>query len=174
MIKPTFIFLIPPPILAKTQKEVNELSKYFKKNTNHQQKKSYANATSSTKQPSPSAPKNIIKEMLKIKETFSNLPNKKIEQVHKVINSSNNTAKLRISMTTKGLSQKQVIIPMSYNIAKEFIKDSSSHVVNINRVLKTIKSSTIANFICVEDKDIIITTNIVSSGSDLQEIEKYI
>jgi len=174
MIKPTFIFLIPPPILAKTQKEVNELSKYFKKNTNHQQKKSYTNATSSTKQPSPSAPKNIIKEMLKIKETFSNLPNKKIEQVHKVINSSNNTAKLRISMTTKGLSQKQVIIPMSYNIAKEFIKDSSSHVVNINRVLKTIKSSTIANFICVEDKDIIITTNIVSSGSDLQEIEKYI
>ena len=77
-------------------------------------------------------------------------------------------------MTTKSLSQKQVIIPMSYNIAKEFIKDSSSHVVNINCALKKIKSSTITNFICVEDKDIIITTNIVSSGSDLQEIEKYV
>ena len=34
MVKPTFISPIPFPILAKTQKEVNELSKYFKKNTN--------------------------------------------------------------------------------------------------------------------------------------------
>ena len=92
---------IPPPIPAKTQKEVNELSKYFKKNTNPQQIKPYANATSSIKQPSLSASKNIVKEMLKIKETFSNLLNKKIEQVHKVINSSKNKAKLRISMTTK-------------------------------------------------------------------------
>jgi len=112
--------------------------------------------------------------MLKIKEIFPNLPNKKIKQVYKVINSSNNTAKPRISMTTKGPSWKQVIIPMSYNIAKEFIKNSSSHIVNINHALKLIKSSTIANFIHVEDKGIIITTNIVSLGSDLQEIEKYI
>ena len=34
IVKPTFIFPISSPILAKTQKEVNELSKYFKKNTN--------------------------------------------------------------------------------------------------------------------------------------------
>jgi len=34
MVKPTFISPIPSPILVKTQKEVNELSKYFKKNTN--------------------------------------------------------------------------------------------------------------------------------------------
>jgi len=78
-VKPTFISPISPPILAKTQKEVNKLLKYFKKNTNSQQKKSYANATSSTKQPSSSAPKNIVKKMLKIKKTFLNLPNKKIE-----------------------------------------------------------------------------------------------
>ena len=77
-------------------------------------------------------------------------------------------------MTTKSPSQKQVIIPMSYDIAKEFIKDSSSHIVNINHALKAIKSSTIANFIRVENKDIIITTNIVLLGSDLQEIEKYV
>ena len=173
-VKPTFISPIPPPILAKTQKEVDELLKYFKKNTNSQQKKSYANATSSTKQPSLSAPKNIVKKMLKIKETFLNLPNKKIEQVHKVINSSNNKAKPKISMTTKSPSQKQVIISMSYNIAKEFIKDSSSHIVNINHALKAIKSSTIADFIRIEDKGIIITTNIVLLGSDLQEIEKYV
>ena len=77
-------------------------------------------------------------------------------------------------MTTKGSSRKQVIIPMSNNIAKEFIKNSSLHVVNINHVLKAIKSSMIANFICVKDKGIIIMTNNISSGSDLQEIEKYI
>jgi len=32
----------------------------------------------------------------------------------------------------------------------------------------------IADFIHVEDKDIVVTTNNVLSGSDLQEIEKYI
>ena len=32
----------------------------------------------------------------------------------------------------------------------------------------------IADFIRVEDKDIIIMTNIISSGSDLQKIEKYV
>jgi len=63
---------------------------------------------------------------------FPNLLNKKIEQVQKVINSSNNKSKPRITMTTKGPSRKQVIIPINNNIAKEFIKDSSSHIVNIN------------------------------------------
>jgi len=106
--------------------------------------------------------------MLKIKETFLNLPNKKIEQVQKVINNSNNKSKL------KGPSRKQVIIPMNNDITKEFIKNSSLHIININWALKAIKSSTIANFIRVEDKGIVITTNNVSSGSDLQEIEKYI
>ena len=70
--------------------------------------------------------------MLKIKETFPNLPDKKIKQVQKVINDSNNKSKLRITMTTKDLLRKQVIIPMNNDIIKEFIKDSSSYVVNIN------------------------------------------
>jgi len=77
-------------------------------------------------------------------------------------------------MTTKGSSRKQVIIPMNNNITKEFIKESILHVVNINWALKTIKTSTIADFIQVEDKGIIITTNNISLGSDLQEIEKYV
>jgi len=46
-------------------------------------------------------------------------------------------------MTTKGLLRKQVIIPMNNDIAKKFIKDSSSHIININQALKAIKSSTI-------------------------------
>jgi len=63
---------------------------------------------------------------------------------------------------------------MNNDIAKEFIKNSSKHIVNINHALKTIKSNTIANFIHVDSKSIIITTNNVSSGSDLQEIDKYV
>ena len=70
-------------------------------------------------------------------------------------------------MTTKSPLRKQVIIPMNNDITKEFIKDLSSHIININRAFKTIKSSTIVNFIWVEDKGIIITTNNVSLGSDL-------
>jgi len=101
IVKSTFISLISPLIPAKLQKEVNELSKYFKKNTNSQQKKLYANATSSFKQPSPVTPKNIARETLKIKETFPNLPDKKIEKMQKVINGSKDKVKLKINMITK-------------------------------------------------------------------------
>ena len=172
IVKPTFISSIPSLIFAKSQKEVNELLKYFKKNTNFQQKKSYA--TSLPKQPSLATPKNIAREMLKIKKMFSNLPNKKIKKMQKVINGSKDKVKLKINMTTKGLSRKQVIIPMNNNIAKKFIKNSSLHVANINCALKTIKSNIIADFIHVNNKGIVITTNNISSESDLQEIEKYV
>jgi len=117
---------------------------------------------------------NIAREMLKIKEIFPNLSNKKTKEMQKIINSSNEKVKPKINMTTKGLSRKQVIIPMNNNIVKEFIKRSSKHMVNINCALKMIKSNTIANFIHVDSKGIIITTNNISSGSDLQEIDKYV
>ena len=77
-------------------------------------------------------------------------------------------------MTTKGPSRKQVIISMNNNIAKEFIKNSSLYIANINHTFKTIKSNTIANFIHVDSKGIVITTNSISSESDLQEIKKYV
>jgi len=172
--KPMFISLVSSLILTKTPKEVNEISKYFKKNPSSHKKKSYANATSlSTQQGSPIS-KNIVKKTLKIKEMFLNLSNNKIKQVQKVINRPNNKSKLRISMTAKGSSCKQVIIPMSNDIVKEFIKESNSHITNINRALKAIKSSTIADFIHVDSKEIVIITNNVVLGSDFQEIEKYI
>ena len=101
IVKSTFISLIPPLISAKLQKEVNELSKYFKKNTNSQQKKLYTNVTSSFKQPSPVTSKNIARKTLKIKEIFPNLPDKKIEKMQKVINGSKDKVKLKINMTTK-------------------------------------------------------------------------
>jgi len=77
-------------------------------------------------------------------------------------------------MTTKGLSWKQVIVPMNKDLSKRFTKNASTHVININCSLKNICSNTIADFIHTDDKVVIITTNNVTSNSDLQEIEKYI
>jgi len=139
VVKLTFVSPIPPLILAKLQKEVNELSKYFKKNTNTQQKKSYAHATSLSKQSNSSASKNITRKTLKIKKMFPSLPNKKIEEIQKVINSSKDKSKPKINMTTEGPSRKQVIVPMNTDFTKKFIKDSSLHVININHALKDTK-----------------------------------
>ena len=112
--------------------------------------------------------------MLKIKETFLNLPNKKINTIQKVVNSLNDKPKLRLNVTMKGLSCKQVIVPMNNKLGKRFIKDSVSHITNINHTLKSIKSNVCADFIYIDNKGVIISTNNVVSNSDLQEIEKYI
>ena len=70
-------------------------------------------------------------------------------------------------MTTKGPSCKQVIVSISIENAKKLIKDSSAHIININRSLKSIKLNIMANFICINDKDIVISTNNIVSPSDL-------
>ena len=63
---------------------------------------------------------------------------------------------------------------MNNELDKRFIKDSVFHVTNINRALKSIKSSVCADFIYADNKGVIISTNNIASNSDLQEIEKYI
>ena len=63
---------------------------------------------------------------------------------------------------------------MSNKLGKRFTKDSSSHIININRALKNIKSNICANFISLDSKGIIIATNNVAPNSNLQEIEKYV
>ena len=89
--------------------------------------------------------------MLKIKEMFPNLLNKKIEEMQKVINSSKNKSKSKINITTKSPSRKQVIVLINTDLTKKFIKDLSLYVIIINHALKAIKSNTIVNFICVEE-----------------------
>ena len=54
------------------------------------------------------------------------------------------------------------------------MKESSSHVTNINRALKNIKLEVMANFIHMENSRLVITTNKVASALNLQTIEKYI
>jgi len=77
-------------------------------------------------------------------------------------------------MITKGPSYKQVIVPMSIDNAKNFVKDSNIHIININRSVKNIKLDIMADFICIDNKGIIISTNKVASLLDLQSIKKYI
>ena len=110
---------------------------------------------------------------MKIKEAFPSLQNKKIKLVQEII-SSEDKLKPHINMTTKRPSHKQVIVPMSIDNTNKFVKESCIHITNINRTLKNIKSDVIADFICVENKSMIISTNKVASLLDLQSIKKYI
>ena len=167
IIKPVIISLLPPHILAKFLKEVNEISKYFKKKPVPQQKKSYTQASSSTNV------SNITRDILKIKEMFLDLKDCKIEQVQKII-SNVEKPKSKINMIMKGLSHKQVIISMSIENAKYFMRESSMHMININRTLKGIKLNVMADFACSDAKDIIISTNNITCLFNLQEIKKYV
>jgi len=65
-VKPTYISSLLPLILVKSPKEVNEISKYFKKNLSSAQKKSYTQVSSKL------TISNIAIEILKIKEAFPN------------------------------------------------------------------------------------------------------
>ena len=159
------VSVLPPPIPAKSSKKVVEISKFFKKNSDNKGKKSYTQASS--------ANTNTVRETLKIKKVFPNLQNKKIENIQKIISSDGKT-KPQLNMTTKGPSRKQVIVPINSKNANNFMKESSSHVTNINRALKNIKLEVMANFIHMENSRLVITTNKVASALNLQTIEKYI
>jgi len=63
---------------------------------------------------------------------------------------------------------------MNNKTVKKCLKDSSIHIISINHTLKSIKSNVIANFIYIDNKGIVISTNNVTNPSDLQEIKKYV
>jgi len=131
---------LSPPIPAKTFKEVKEISRFFKRNSQLTEKKdtrkSYTQALSTSSN---------TKKILKIKETFPNLQAKKIENIQKIIN-NNSKPRPKLNMITKGLSRKQVIAPMN------------------------IKSEVMTDFICIDQVGIIIITNKVASPLNLQII----
>ena len=78
--KPSFVLVIPPSIPAKLSKEVKEILKFFKKIKKPTINKLYAQALLS-KPKSNVSPSDIVMNMLKIKEVFLNLPNKKIDSI---------------------------------------------------------------------------------------------
>jgi len=63
---------------------------------------------------------------------------------------------------------------MNEKNAINFVKDSGTHIININRNFKNIKSDVMADLICIENKRVVIAINKVVSTLDLQTIEKYI
>jgi len=54
------------------------------------------------------------------------------------------------------------------------MKESSSHVTNINRALKQIKLEVMVDFICLDTTGITIVTNKVATNLNLQIIENYV
>ena len=62
-------------------------------------------------------------------------------------------------MTTKGPLYKQVIILIDSNNMVKFMSNSSNHVINIDRLLKNIKSEYKTDYIRAEKSGIIIVTD---------------
>ena len=168
--KPARIERISPPIPVKSPKEVKEISKYFKPITltkdNNGKNKLYTQAFKNNSN---------TKEVLKIKEAFPSLKAKNINNIQKIINVNNNSKhKSHINITTKGLSQKQVIVSISSDNKKNFMDESNTYVLNMNRILKNIKSNVLVDFICTNAAAIMVVTNKVISSLYLQTIEQYI
>jgi len=85
-------------------------------------------------------------DVLKIKETFSALNAKKIDQVNDIVYGQSKP-KPHIKMTTKGPSRKHIIIPMSSDNAASFMKNSLLNVANINRELRNAKTEVLVGYI---------------------------
>jgi len=77
-------------------------------------------------------------------------------------------------MTTKGPSERQVIIPMGNNNISNFMSSSGEHISNINSAFKNIKSGILADFVHNDHWGLIITTNKIAFLSDLSIIKNYI
>ena len=138
---PASIKKIPSSILAKSQKEVNQISKYFKNIklaiVTKLSQKSYAYA---------SKPTTSTAEVIKIKDAFLALDAKKIDQIQNIVKGGPKP-KLHIQMMTKESSRKQVIILINSNNTVKFMKNSSLHIANINRSLRNMKSEVLVDFI---------------------------
>ena len=137
---------LPPPLPAKSTKEVNVISKYFqnKKPLSKNKKKEISNPSKTYTQASKLQAS--MSKVLKIKEAFLVLSAKKIDQVNNIIK-GNSKSKPKIQMTTKGPLRKQVIIPMSKDNINVFIKNSPLHMANINRQLCNAKSEVLTDYI---------------------------
>jgi len=82
--------------------------------------------------------------------------------------------KLKMNMTTKRPSKKQIIVSIGSNNVERVIAKAKTIIVNINRLLKGIKSKVSVDFIQADGKGLLLTTNKVAATSDLNIIEKYL
>ena len=105
---------------------------------------------------------------------FPSLLADEVGKILKVKNSSEDKKKPKFNMTTRELSKKEVIIPMTKLNAELIVKSAHIHVTNINECLKNSKSDIIADFICISNNGIIITMNCSANASELSRIENFL
>ena len=120
-----------------------------------------------------SKPLTSTSDILKIKEAFTTLNAKKIDQVNNIVHGQNKP-KPRIKMTTKGPSRKHIIIPMSSKNISSFMKNSALNVANINRELWNAKTNVLVDYVCSDNMGIMIVTDKVAQQLDLSIIDHYI
>ena len=141
---------VPPPIPLRLSKSVLAKSNFFKKNipvdsNSQDNKQSYAQASKSN-----------IMEIFKIKDAFPKLSLDKVSEIHNAMSKSSQKGKLKINMMTQGPSRKQIIILMGSNNVERVM--AQSNIANINRRFKDIKSETSVDFMCSDNKGIVVTT----------------
>ena len=129
-------------------------------------KKSYAQASKSNLL--------YIEDTVWIKKVFPALSMDEVRKVLKISNSGESNKKPKINMTARGLSRKEVIIPMANHIAELIINSAHIHITNINKCLKNSKSDIVTDFIWSTNNGIIITTNKPANDLNLLTIEKYL
>jgi len=159
---------VPPPIPPRPSKE--QLEKSRNRQTNRTAKDtSRTNPTKSFAQVTASAA-----NILKIKEAFPALPDKKIIEIHNAALDKPTSKNRKIQVTTKGPSRKQAIVPLHDKHTDRIMEDAGSHVHAINTLLKNIKSNLRAEFIRPCTGGISIATNNVPASSDLNTVERYL
>jgi len=157
-----------PPILPRLSKEQMENSK------KRQEAHSTKGKSSSYSPMSYAQATNAAASTLKIKEAFPALPNKKILEIHNAAFPKPDNKGRRIQHTTKGPSRKQAIVPTSDNIKDIIMGEANAYIFQINMLLKSIKSTTRAEFIHLCPGGVSINTNSVPNTSDLNTIEEYL
>lgn len=111
---------VPPPIPPCLSKKELEKEKNCIKNALGKKKDSspliYAQATLSAS------------NILKIKEAFPALPNRKILEIHEATFPKQNNKRKKVQPTTKGLSRKQAIVPVFSNLTETIMEDANTHI----------------------------------------------
>lgn len=127
---------VPPPILPRPSKSILAKSKFFIKNSTLDSNQ----LLNSNNKTCIQASKKNMNDIIKTKNTFPKLLAKKIVEIHDMVNNKKKKNKLRINMTIKSSSKKQVIILISTNNLEAIISQANMHIININYLLKDVKS----------------------------------
>ena len=129
-------------------------------------KKSYAQASKSNL--------SKVKDILRVKKAFPSLLADKVGKILKVKNSSEGKKKPKLNMMMRDPSRKEVIIPITKSNTELIMNSAHKQITNINEHLKNSNSDIIADFICLSNNGVIITTNHPANATKLSRIENFL